>query len=265
MKIGLFDSGLGGLIVTHSLIQNLPEYDYVYLGDTARVPYGNRSQEAIYEFTQNAVEYLFRQDCKLVLIACNTASAEALRKIQQEYLPAYYPDRKVLGVLIPTAEEVVEQTQNNKVGVIATAGTVGSQTYMTEIQKLNPEVEVFQQATPLLVPLIENNALKYVEPILDDYLAPLLQANIDTLVLGCTHYPLLKDIIRSRVGSIKVISQDEIIPAKLSNYLQRHPEIDEKLSKNASRTFLTTDISQSANEIAASLFGEEVKLEKVVF
>lgn len=265
MKIGLFDSGLGGLIVAHSLIQNLPQYDYVYLGDTARVPYGNRSQEAIYEFTQNAVEYLFKQDCQLVLIACNTASAEALRKIQQEYLPAHHPDRKVLGVLIPTAEEVVEQTENNKVGVIATAGTVGSQTYVTEIQKLNPDVEVFQQATPLLVPLIENNVLKYVEPILDDYLSPLLQANIDTLVLGCTHYPLLKDIIRSKVGSVKVISQDEIIPAKLRGYLQRHPEIDEKLSKNATRTFLTTDISQSATEIAASLFGEEVKLEKVSF
>lgn len=245
MKIGLFDSGLGGLIVTHSLIQNLPKYDYVYLGDTARVPYGNRSQEVIYEFTQNAVEYLFKQDCQLVLIACNTASAEALRKIQQEYLPAHYPDRKVLGVLIPTAEEVVEQTKNNKVGVIATAGTVGSKTYVTEIKKLNPDIEVIQQATPLLVPLVENNAMKYAEPILGDYLAPLLEADIDTLILGCTHYPLLKELIRSKVGSVNVVSQDEIMPKKLRDYLDRHPEVDKKLSKNSSRTFLTTDLAPS--------------------
>jgi glutamate racemase len=265
MKIGLFDSGLGGLIVTHSLIQNLPEYDYVYLGDTARVPYGNRSQEVIYEFTQNAVEYLFKQDCQLVLIACNTASAEALRKIQQEYLPAHYPDRKVLGVLIPTAEEVVRQTNNNKVGIIATAGTVGSKTYVTEIQKLNSNVEVIQQATSLLVPLVENNAMKYANPILDDYLAPLLKANIDTLVLGCTHYPLLKDLVRSKVGNIHVISQDEIMPKKLRDYLDRHPEVDEKLSKNSSRTFLTTDLAPSMSEVAALLFGEPVKLEKVSF
>lgn len=265
MKIGLFDSGLGGLIVTHSLIQNLPEYDYVYLGDTARVPYGNRSQEVIYEFTQNAVEYLFKQDCQLVLIACNTASAEALRKIQQEYLPTHYPDRKVLGVLIPTAEEVVEQTQNNKVGVIATAGTVGSRTYVTEIQKLNPNIEVIQQPTPLLVPLVENNAMKYAGPILDDYLAPLLMAEVDTLVLGCTHYPLLKDFIRSKVGSVNVVSQDEIMPKKLRDYLARHPEMDGKLSKNGYRTFLTTDLAPSTSEVANLLFGETVQLRKVSF
>ncbi len=265
MKIGLFDSGLGGLIVTHSLIQNLPGYDYVYLGDTARVPYGNRSQEIIYEFTQNAVEYLFKQDCQLVLIACNTASAEALRKIQLEYLPAHYPDRKVLGVLIPTAEEVVGRTKNNKVGVIATAGTVGSQTYVTEIQKLNPSIQVIQQATPLLVPLVENNAMKYAGSILDDYLAPLLEADIDTLVLGCTHYPLLKELIRSKVGSVNVVSQDEIMPRKLRDYLDRHPEVDAKLSKNGSQAFLTTDLALSTSEVAAMLFGEPVKLEKVSF
>lgn len=265
MKIGLFDSGLGGLIVTHSLIQNLSEYDYVYLGDTARVPYGNRSQEVIYEFTQNAVEYLCEQGCQLILIACNTASAEALRKIQQEYLPVHYPDRKVLGVLIPTAEEVVGQTKNNKVGVIATAGTVGSRTYVTEIQKLNPRIEVIQQATPLLVPLVENNALKYASPILDDYLAPLLKADVDTLVLGCTHYPLLKELIRSKVGKIKVVSQDEIVPQKLRDYLARHPEVDEKLSKSGSRAFLTTDLAPSTSEVATLLFGGPVTLEKVSF
>lgn len=263
MKIGLFDSGLGGLIVTHSLIQNFPEYDYVYLGDTARVPYGNRSQEVIYEFTRNAVEYLFKQDCQLVIVACNTASAKALRKLQQEYLPVRYPDRKVLGVLKPTAEEVAERTKNSRIGIIATAGTVGSRTYVAEIQKLNPDIEVAQQATPLLVPLVENNAMKYAGPILDDYLEPLLKANIDTLVLGCTHYPLLKGLIRSKVGSVNVISQDEIIPQKIRDYLDRHAEIDQKLSKNSTRNFLTTDLASSTIEVATLLFGKSIKLEKV--
>jgi len=252
-------------MVTHSLIQAMPEYDYVYLGDTARVPYGNRSQEVIYEFTKNAVEYLCEQDCKLILIACNTASAEALGKIQQEYLPAQYPDRKVLGVLIPATEEVVAQTHNNTVGIIATAGTVNSGTYIKEIQKLNPGISVIQQATPLLVPLIENNALKYAGPILDDYLAPLLQANIDTLVLGCTHYPFLKEAIRRKVGNVTVISQDEIVPKKLRDYLDRHPDIDAKLTKTGSRQFLTTDLAPSTNEVAALLFGGVIDLEKVSF
>jgi len=265
MKIGLFDSGLGGLNVTHSLMQAMPEYGYIYLGDTARVPYGNRSQEVIYEFTENAVAYLCGQDCELILIACNTASAEALRRIQRDYLPVHYPDRKVLGVLIPTAEEVVVETKNNKVGVIATVGTVGSRTYVTEIQKLNPNISVMQQATPLLVPLIENNASKYASSILDDYLESLVDAGIDTLVLGCTHYALLKDIIRSKVGAIKVISQDEIIPRKLREYLDKHSEIDEKLTKNSSRSFLTTDLAPSTSEVATLLFGTDVKLKKVSF
>jgi len=263
MKIGLFDSGLGGLIVTHSLIQTMPEYDYVYLGDTARVPYGNRSQEVIYDFTKNAVAYLCEQDCQLIIIACNTASAEALRKLQQEYMPAHYPDRKVLGVLVPAAEEVVAHTKNNRVGIIATAGTVSSGTYITEIQKRNPQIKVTQQAAPLLVPLVENNALKYAEPILDDYLAPLLKAGIDTLVLGCTHYPFLKQLIRHRVGEVAIISQDEVVPKKLRDYLARHPEITAKLTTDSSRAFLTTDVAPSTKEVATLLFGEAIDLQKV--
>ena len=144
MKIGLFDSGLGGLIVTHGLIKNLPDYDYLYLGDTARVPYGNRSQEVVYEFTKSGVEYLFEHGCQLVILACNTASAEALRRIQNEYLPEHYPERRVLGVLVPGAEEAIAHTHNGKVGIIATRGTVDSQAYIREVHKLNPHIKVFQ-------------------------------------------------------------------------------------------------------------------------
>src|SRR5664279_3396454 len=185
MKIGIFDSGLGGLIITHSLINKLPQYDYLYLGDTARVPYGNRSPEIVFQYTLESVDYLFKQNCKLIIVACNTASSEALRKIQQDYLPKNYPDRKILGVIIPSVEEVVEKTRTGKIGVIATRGTVNSQTYIREIQKLRPNTKVYQQAAPLLVPLIEYDGSKWVDKILDEYLAPLLQQDIDTLILGC--------------------------------------------------------------------------------
>ncbi len=264
MKIGLFDSGLGGLIVTHSLIEALPQYDYVYVGDTARVPYGNRSQAVIYEFTKSGVEYLFQQGCQLIILACNTASAEALRKIQQEYLPQYYPDRRVLGVLIPAAEQAVAQTRNGKVGVIATQGTVSSGAYIREIQKLNPNIEVFQQAAPLLVPLVENNALQYASPILDDYVAPFVAAGIDTLVLGCTHYPLFKELLKAKLDTdIHIISQDEFIPPKLAEYLKRHAETDQKLTRNGTQQFFVTDLTPSTHEVAKYLFGHEVQLERV--
>lgn len=265
MKIGLFDSGLGGLIVTHSVVAALPQYDYVYLGDTARVPYGNRSQATIYEFTKHAVEYLFEQNCQLVIVACNTASAEALRKIQQEFLPAHYPDRRVLGVLIPAAEEAVTQTQNGKIGVIATKSTVDSRAYIREIHKLSPHAIITQQSTPLLVPLIENNALQYADPMLNDYLAPLLSANIDTLILGCTHYPVLKHRIQQKVGTgVNIIAQDDVIPAKLTNYLQRHPEVESTLTKHSTQQFFTTDFTPTMHETAVTLFGEDVQLQQAV-
>lgn len=264
MKIGLFDSGLGGLIVTHSLVKALPEYDYVYLGDTARVPYGNRSQDVIYEFTKSGVEYLFQQGCQLVILACNTASAEALRKIQREYLPQYYPDRRVLGVLIPAVEEAVAQTKTGRVGVIATQGTVDSGAYIREIHRLNQEIEIFQQAAPLLVPLVENNALRYAGPILDDYMATLVAEGIDTLILGCTHYPLFKAQLRAKLGDeIHVISQDELIAKKIAAYLQRHTEVDQKLTRNGTHRFFVTDLAPSTSEVAEYLFGEKVSLEKV--
>ncbi len=264
MKIGIFDSGLGGLIVTHSLIQALPEYDYIYLGDTARVPYGNRGQEAIYTFTREAVERLLTEDCALVIIACNTASAEALRRIQEEYLPDHFPDRRVLGVLIPAAEEAVRVSASGRIGVLATTGTVASHAYEREIRKLSPEAVVVQQAAPLLVPLIENDALKYVPPILRDYLAPLLVAEIDTLVLGCTHYPYLAPEIRSIVGdAVGIVSANEIVPAKLAHYLARHPEIDTLLSRQGGRRYLLTDIAPSTESVATALFGGPVSFERI--
>ncbi len=265
MKIGVFDSGLGGLIVTHGLIQALPDYDYVYLGDTARVPYGNRSQETIYAFTREAVERLFAEDCALVLIACNTASAEALRRIQRDYLPTHYPERRVLGVLIPAAEEAVRVSRTGRIGVLATTGTVASGAYEREIRKLRPDATVIAAAAPLLVPLIENAAMKHAPPILHEYLAPLLAADIDTLVLGCTHYPYLSTEIRSIVGdSVAIVSQADIVPAKLADYLARHPEIDCGLSRECGRRYLLTDIAPSTEAVAATLFGEPVAFEPIV-
>lgn len=178
MKIGIFDSGLGGLGVGLRIIDALPQYDYVYLGDTQRVPYGNRAQDTIYRFTREAVDFLFAQDCVLVILACNTASAEALRRIQQEHVPATHPDRKVLGVLIPAAESAV--AHGDRIGVIATAGAVASKAWPREIHRIDPAKKVFQKATPLLVPLVENDGLKWVEPILSEYLEPLKDAQIDT-------------------------------------------------------------------------------------
>lgn len=264
MKIGLFDSGLGGLIVTHSLIQAMPQYDYVYLGDTARVPYGNRSQEVIYAFTRSAVDHLFSLDCQLVILACNTASAEALRRIQQEYLPEHYPGRRVLGVLIPAAEAAVATTKNGKVGVIATQGTVDSGAYLREIHKLAPEITIFQQAAPLLVPLVENNALQYAPPILADYLRPLVEGGIDTLILGCTHYPLMKQLVQKCLpDTAQLVSQDEIVAEKLADYLRRHPEIEAKLSQGGKRRFCTTDVAPSTAAVAEHLFGEPVAMQKI--
>jgi glutamate racemase len=206
---------------------------------------------------------LFKHDCTLVIVACNTASAEALRKIQQEYLPAHYPDRRVLGVLIPAAEEAVARSRG-KIGVIATLGTVHSQAYPREIRKLNAEIRVMQQAAPLLVPLIENEATRYAEPILRDYLAPLLAERIDTLILGCTHYPLLGNVIQKIVGDeVQLISQADIVPEKLAKYLGRHAKFDARLSRHSSRKFLVTDLAPSVRSAAEQLFGAPINLEHI--
>ncbi len=262
MKIGIFDSGLGGLLITHSLTSALPEYDFIYLGDTARVPYGNRSQAIIYEFTRDAIEYLFRQDCALIIVACNTASAEALRKIQREYLPKRYPDRRVLGVLIPAAEAAVAATKSGHIGILATMSTINSGAFEREILKLRPDAQIAAQPAPLLVPLLENDGLKWAPPILNEYLQTL--SGVDTLILGCTHYPYMKQMIRSQVGDgTTVICQDEIIPDKFRDYLKRHPEIEDKLSKNGTGQYLVTDITDQAQVMAERLYRQKISIELV--
>ncbi len=265
MKIGIFDSGLGGLIITRAISRMMPEYDYVYLGDTKRVPYGNKSPEAVFEFTREAVDYLFRkEDCAVVVIACNTASARALRQIQQEYLPARnasrneagglknFKNRKVLGVLIPAAEVA---SNYKRTGVLATLGTVASNAWTVEIQKLNRKTKVFQNPAPMLVPLIEEGENALAKSFLLKYLKPLIRKKIDALVLGCTHYPILKKEIKKITGkNVKIISQDEIIPEKLKEYLAQHPEITEKLSKNKSMKILVTDKTQNLNLLVKRWF-----------
>jgi len=264
MKIGIFDSGLGGLFVARTLMKELPQYNYVYLGDTQRVPYGNRSQRIIYRFLEEAVDYLFTQDCELIIVACNTASAEALRQIQQKYLPKHHSDRKVLGIIIPTAEVALRNTKTKRIGILATQSTVHSKAYVRELKKIRTDIAIFQQAAPLLVPLVESNTMEFATSILHSYLDPILKKNIDTLILGCTHYPILKTQIKKICGGdINVISQDKIIPAKLANYLKRHPEIEKKLSKKKRRTFLVTDLTDAMKTLSRKWFGKDIKFKVV--
>jgi glutamate racemase len=267
MQIGIFDSGLGGLLILKNIIKRLPRYDFLYLGDTKRVPYGNRSQETIYQFTKKAVDYLFSKNCRLIILACNTASAQALRKIQKEYLLKNYPSRRVLGVIIPTIEATMELKNIKKVGVLATPSTVASQTFIKEFNKSvsgRNKIKVFQQSSPLLVPLVENNGLKWADPILKEYLKPLLAKKVEAIILGCTHYPVLKNKIRQIVGKkIAVISQDEIIPAKLLDYLERHSQIETKLGKNSKKVIAVTDITDSFRATAKKWFGRSATLRLV--
>ena len=258
MKIGIFDSGLGGLIVARAIRKMIPEYDYVYFGDTKRVPYGNKSHEAVFEFTCEAVDHLFRKEnCALVIIACNTASARALKQIQQEYLTKNFKDRKVLGVLIPAAEVA---SNYKRVGVLATLGTVASNAWAIEIKKLNKEVRVFQNPAPMLVPLIEEGEKVRAKPFILKYLKPFRNKNLDALVLGCTHYPMLKkEIKKSLPKGIKIISQDEIIPKKLKNYLARHGDIVKKLSRNGKIKIITTDKTQNMDNLVKKWFGSIIK------
>ena len=240
-------------------MKRLPQYDYLYLGDTKRVPYGSRSQETIHEFVAEALGYLFDKDCQIVILACNTASAEALRKSQQEYLPVHFPERRVLGVLIPTAEIAAS---HSRVGVIATQSTVESGAWERELTRQNPEMTVVQRAAPLLVPLIENDGVKYLEPILADYLGGFQSKPVEALILGCTHYCVVKEQIRAMVG-VPVLSQDEIVPDKLADYLARHPEIEVKLGRSGDRRYQVTDLTPAYESFAATMFGEPMDLERV--
>ena len=261
--IGVFDSGYGGLTVLSGLFNKLPGYDYIYLGDNARAPYGNKSQEVIYSYTKEALDFLFNNGCEIVILACNTASSKALRRIQQEFLPEHYPGKKVLGVVIPLAEAINPVKGAKRVGVIGTKATIGSSVYSTEIKKIYPDIEVFEKACPLLVPLIEEGWCKKVETrmILKKYLRPLKTKGIDTLILGCTHYPFLIEIIKSIMGKrVWIPDPPAIIAKSFKHYLERHPEIENKLSKDSRRSYYTTDDKGSFRDFADKFFPFRIDL-----
>lgn len=250
-KIGIFDSGVGGLIIGRAIRSALPEYDYLYYGDTLHMPYGEKTQVEIFEYTKTGVKHLFDNDCAIVILACNSASSQALRKIQQEWLQEKYPDRKVLGVIVPTVEDIIA---TNRIGVLATRATVNSKVFEIEIKKRHPETFITEIAAPELVPLIEVGKINEAVQVVEKYLTELVSQNIDTLVLGCTHYPIIKkeiaDILKNKFGkNIRVISQDEIIPKKLANYFTRHPEIESKLSRNKTFNIHLTKNSEYIDEL----------------
>lgn len=263
--IGVFDSGYGGLTILEKIRKQLPSYDYIYLGDNARTPYGTRSFEIVYEYTLQCVKYLFARGCRLVILACNTASAKALRSIQQNDLPHIDPHRRVLGVIRPTAETIGNLTRTRHVGLLATAGTVRSQSYPLEIAKLFPDVTITSVACPMLVPLIENREYaneggeffvrKYVNELMaKDSLA-------DTIILGCTHYPIIADLIRKYAPQhVALLSQGEYVAESLANYLHRHPEMDALCSKNASCQFLTTEAPTKFAEMASIFLDETIEV-----
>lgn len=263
--IGIFDSGYGGLTVFRSIADQLPGYDYVYFGDNSRAPYGNRSFKNIHHYTWECVQWLFKQDCPLVILACNTASAKALRTIQQQDLPNGYADKRVLGVIRPTAEVIGNYSSNKEIGILGTKGTVQSESYLLEIAKFFPEVKAYQQACPLWVPLIENGehdkpgADYFVKQYLDGILGK--SDRIDTLLLACTHYPLIQEKIKNYLPeNIQVIAQGDIVAKSLTDYLNRHPEIEQQLTKNNDRRFFTTtDDTDDFDKQASMFFNEEVK------
>lgn len=266
--IGVFDSGYGGLTILSELQKYLPQYDYLYLGDNSRAPYGSRSFDVIYQFTLQAVEYLFSRGCNLVILACNTASAKALRTIQQRDLPRIAPDKRVLGVIRPTAEIVGEISKTNNVGVLGTIGTIQSSSYTLEIKKLFPDVVVAEQACPMWVPIIEN--LEIDNPGTDffvkEYLDALLEKNdkIDTIILACTHYPLLISKIRKFLPShIQIISQGEYVAKSLKDYLIRHPELDQYCSKNGLSHFLTTESAEKFSSMTEVFLNKEIQVEHI--
>ena len=264
--IGVFDSGFGGLVVLREVLQVLPQYDYLYLGDNARIPYGTRSDRVVYRFTEQAVDYLFRQGCRLIILACHTASAKALRNVPQIYLPGRYPERRVLGVVIPTVEEALARSPGKRIGVMGTEGTVSSRSFELELQKLDAGVEVVQQACPLLVPLIEAGEQEWegTAMILKRYLEPLKAARLDTLILGCTHYSILKDRIRAIMGEgLELICSGQVTAIKLVDYLRRHPEMEAVLSRGGGRRYLTTDLTPRFQQLASLFMGQDLAPEVV--
>ena len=258
MKLGIFDSGLGGLFTMRAIADALPEYEYVYLGDTARLPYGSKSHDELFVFLKEGIDFLFAQDCALVIVACNSASAEALRRVQEEYLPEAYPGRNVLGMIVPMTEACANYKH---VGLIATEATIHSGAYKREFQKRAPGVELESLATPKLVPLIE--AGDKVETILalKDYLEHF--KNIDALLLGCTHYAIVRDEIQKLLPEdVAILSQDTVVPQKLREYLARHIEMESKLSRGSTREFYVTSLGDEFKKAAAIWFGEDISIQK---
>lgn len=246
------------------IVQQLPQYDYIYLGDNARAPYGTRSFETVYRYTLECVEWFFKQGCPLVILACNTASAKALRTIQQNDLRHLNPSNRVLGVIRPTAEVIGQYSKTKNVGVLATAGTVQSGSYEIEITKFYPDAKVFQQACPMWVPLIENNEHTNAgaDYFVKEYVDELMQqsADIDTVLLGCTHYPLLSEKIRQQLSeNVQLLSQGKIVAESLADYLQRHPEMEERLTKGGTKQFFTTDSVADFDRHACLFYGEDVR------
>ena len=268
--IGVFDSGYGGLTILNKIRARLPEYDYLYLGDNARAPYGPRSFDIVYKFTLQAVQHLFDEGCSLVIIACNTASAKALRTIQQNDLPHIDASRRVLGVIRPTAECVGDMTQTRHVGIFATEGTIKSESYMLEIAKLFPDITVVGEACPMWVPLVEygeyasDGADYFVKKRIDELMSR--DDKIDTIILGCTHYPLLIDKIRKYVpANVRVIPQGDYVADRLEDYLHRHPEIDERCTKNATCRYITTENPDKFKQSARVFLRSDIEVDKVEF
>lgn len=266
--IGIFDSGYGGLTILSEIRRALPQYDYIYLGDNARAPYGTRSFEIVYRFTLEAVQYLFDQGCQLVILACNTASAKALRSIQQNDLPHIDPARRVLGVIRPTVEILDKVTHNGHIGLLGTPGTIQSQSYTAEVAKLYPQFHVHGQACPMWVPLIENNEIDnegtnfFVKKYINELLAQ--STLIDTVILGCTHYPLLYNLIRKHLPNlIQILSQGALVADSLKDYLKRHPEIEQKCSQNGKCTYLTTESGSKFNETATLFLQDTITARQI--
>jgi len=266
--IGVFDSGYGGLTILRQIRRLMPQYDYLYLGDNARAPYGTRSFDIVYEFTLQAVRYLFEQGCHLVILACNTASAKALRSIQQKDLPELDPKRRVLGIIRPTVEVVGDISKSRHVGIMATPGTIRSRTYELEIAKLSPDIQVTGEACPMWVPLVEND--EYDSPGADYFVRKRIESLIsrdpliDSVILGCTHYPLLLDKIRQFMPeNVNIIEQGSYVAQSLKNYLFRHPEMLEHITAGGTACFLTTEQAETFQSKAAAFMGEQLKADRV--
>lgn len=267
-SIGIFDSGYGGLTVFKSIAAKLPQYNYIYLGDNARSPYGDHSFETVYQYTLECVEWLFAQGCPLVILACNTASAKALRTIQQKVLPVKYPNHRVLGVIRPTAEVVGNFSKSNTIGVMGTRGTVNSESYLIEISKFFPEVKVLQQSCPMWVPLIENN--EHINPgadyFVEKYLGQLLEqdAGIDCILLACTHYPLLIPKLQALLPEhIRLLGQGEIVADSLDQYLKNHSEIARQIAQEGKKRFYTSGDQEAFDTHASIFFDEAVRSSKM--